>query len=71
MGVACQPLGVARWYNFPERKTKGKPYGRATWCRRRGTPATNLQLGVPVESQAWHAIIINQAKEDLGMPLEF
>ncbi|KAL4321686.1 hypothetical protein AHAS_Ahas14G0135300 [Arachis hypogaea] len=28
-------------------------------------------LGMPLESQAWHATITNHPREDLGVPLEF
>ncbi|KAL4315595.1 hypothetical protein AHAS_Ahas15G0200800 [Arachis hypogaea] len=71
MGVARQKLGVARQLYFLEKEIEGQPYGRATWYRRRGTPATMFHLGVPLESQAWHASITNQQEEDLGMPIEF
>ncbi|KAL4315802.1 hypothetical protein AHAS_Ahas15G0221500 [Arachis hypogaea] len=49
MGVARQPLGVVRWYKFPERMKEANYMGRATWYRRRGTPFTILDLGVPLE----------------------
>ncbi|QHN85997.1 uncharacterized protein DS421_16g542150 [Arachis hypogaea] len=71
MGMARQPLGVARWYKFPERMKEANYMGRATWYRRRGTPLTILHLGVPLESQAWHASAIQRAKKHWGVPLEF
>ncbi|KAL4293733.1 hypothetical protein AHAS_Ahas18G0157600 [Arachis hypogaea] len=64
-------MGVARQLYFPEREIGGQPYGRATWYRRRGMPATIFHFGVLLESQAWHASSTNQQEEDLGVPLEF
>ncbi|QHO53394.1 uncharacterized protein DS421_2g47600 [Arachis hypogaea] len=58
IGVAHQPLGMARWYKFSEMMKEAKTHGRATWCRRRGTPSTIPHLGVPLEPQAWHASVI-------------
>ncbi|KAL4294229.1 hypothetical protein AHAS_Ahas18G0207200 [Arachis hypogaea] len=64
-------MGVARWYKFPERMKEANYMGRATWYRRCGTPLTILHLGVPLESQALHASVIQRAKKHWGVPLEF
>ena len=55
MGVPLEHQGVAPECKFPEEEVKDQTLGRATWYRRRGTPAIILHLGVPLESQAWHA----------------
>ncbi|KAL4306509.1 hypothetical protein AHAS_Ahas16G0185400 [Arachis hypogaea] len=49
LGRATWYKGVARQYKFPEKRLKVQKAGRATWCRRRGTPALNPHLGVPLE----------------------
>ncbi|KAL4315410.1 hypothetical protein AHAS_Ahas15G0182300 [Arachis hypogaea] len=55
MGVPLDHHGVARQFNFLEEEEKGQTPGRATWYRRRGTPTIIPHLGMPLESQAWHA----------------
>ncbi|QHN82452.1 uncharacterized protein DS421_20g695960 [Arachis hypogaea] len=69
MGVARQPLGVARWYKFPERMKEANYMGRATWYRRRGTPFTILHLGVPLE-QPGVARQCHLREKHWGVPLE-
>ncbi|KAL4306616.1 hypothetical protein AHAS_Ahas16G0196100 [Arachis hypogaea] len=49
MGVPLEHQGMARQYKFPEKKLKVQEAGRATWCRRRGTPASKHHLGVPLQ----------------------
>ncbi|QHO38433.1 uncharacterized protein DS421_4g120320 [Arachis hypogaea] len=66
MGVARQPLGVARWYKFPERVEEANYMGRATWYRRRGTPITILHLGVPLEQPGMARQSHSEAKASLG-----
>ncbi|KAL4321727.1 hypothetical protein AHAS_Ahas14G0139400 [Arachis hypogaea] len=36
-------------------EVKGQTLGRATWYQRHGMPTIIPHLGVPLESQAWHA----------------
>ncbi|KAL4287263.1 hypothetical protein AHAS_Ahas19G0168700 [Arachis hypogaea] len=68
IGVPLEHQGVARQYNFPEKKLKVQALGRATWCRRRGTPALILTWACHLKTQAYHANIRDgQAK--LGVPL--
>ncbi|QHO20449.1 uncharacterized protein DS421_11g338040 [Arachis hypogaea] len=66
MGVVRQPLGMARWYKFPERMKEANYMGRATWYRRRGMPLTILYLGVPLKQPGVACQCHSESKEVLG-----
>ncbi|KAL4329317.1 hypothetical protein AHAS_Ahas13G0288000 [Arachis hypogaea] len=47
--------GVAWQYKFPEKRLKVQALRRATWCRRRSTPALIVTWACHLKTQAWHA----------------